>query len=55
MVDFSKEILVFYGEEQIFRAKVQKSMDVMRRSLSERGDFGGIWEAVIRLNLATGK
>jgi hypothetical protein len=55
MVDFSKEILVFYGEEQIFRAKVQKSMDVMRRSLSERGDFGGIWEAVIRLNLATRK
>ena len=47
-----RKVTVFYGEKQIFRAKVRKSMDVMRRSLAERGDPNGIWEAEISLNLA---
>ncbi|MGB0953497.1 MAG: transglutaminase domain-containing protein [Planctomycetota bacterium] len=51
MVDFSKEIVVLYGEEELFRGLVGTNQDVRRATLRERGDPRGIWDAEVRVML----
>ncbi|MHC4839255.1 MAG: dienelactone hydrolase family protein, partial [Planctomycetota bacterium] len=51
MVDFSEEVVVVLGEEELFRGMVAPSLDVQRRTLAERGDPHGVFSAEIRLDL----
>ena len=51
MVDFSKEVVVTFADQELFRGMVQADQDVRRATLRERGDPRGIWDAEIRLAL----
>lgn len=51
MVDFSKEVVVTFADQELFRGMVQADQDVRRATLRERGDPHGIWDAEIRLAL----
>lgn len=52
MVDFDQDIVVVQGESELFRGKLQPSMDMMRRSLQERGDPAAMWSAEVTVALA---
>lgn len=52
MVDFDHDIVVRHGESELFRGKLQPSMDMMRRSLQERGDPAAMWSAEVTVSLA---
>ncbi len=51
MVNFGEDIVVIRGEEEIFRGRVQPSMDMLRKTLAERGDPRGMWDAEIVVSL----
>lgn len=51
MVDFAQDIVVRHGESELFRGKLQPSMDMMRRSLQERGDPAAMWSAEVTVEL----
>lgn len=52
MVDFDQEIRVHMGDEELFRGKLAPSLDLMRRSLRERGDPSAMWSAEVSLTLS---
>ena len=47
MVDFSEEIVVLQDSHVLFQGKVAPSMEIRRKTLAERGDPSGIWDAEI--------
>ena len=51
MVDFGKEVVVRFAGAELFRGKVQVDQDVRRRTLQERGDPRGIWDAEVQVLL----
>jgi poly(3-hydroxybutyrate) depolymerase len=50
MVNFEKDIVVRYQDHELFRGKVQPSVDTLRKTLAERGDPRGMWSAEITVS-----
>lgn len=51
MIDFEEEVVVVFGEKELFRGKVAVDQDVRRLTLRERGDPRGIWDAEVRVEI----
>lgn len=51
MVNFSKEVVVIRDGAELFRGMVQPSMDTLRKTLAERGDPIGMWDAEVVVDL----
>jgi len=51
MVNFSQEIVVLMGEEELHRGLIKPSMETLRKTLAERGDPRGMWEAEVTVTL----
>jgi len=51
MVSFEEEVIVQYQGKELFRGKVEASIDMLRKTLQERGDPHGMFSAEIRVTL----
>lgn len=51
MVDFGQDVVVLQGGAELFRGKVSRDLDVLRRTLRERGDPLGMWSAEVQVEL----
>lgn len=51
LVSFLHEVVVIQGETELFRGRVTPSVDVVRRTLAERGHAAGVWTAEIAVSL----
>lgn len=52
MVDFSHDVVVLFEGKELFRGKLKPSLDMLRKTLKERGDRRGMWSAEISVELA---
>jgi hypothetical protein len=51
MLDLDQEVVVRFGETELFRGVVPRSADVMSRTLAERGDPRGIFTAEVAVTI----
>lgn len=51
MVDFKEDVVVTFKGQELFRGKLQPSLEMMRKTLKERGDRRGMWSAEVSVDL----
>ena len=51
MVDFNQDVVINYQQQELFRGRVQPSVEVLRKTLRERGDPRGMWSAEVHVAL----
>lgn len=51
MVDFSYDVVVLFEGKELFRGKLSPSLDMLRKTLKERGDRRGMWSAEVSVEL----
>lgn len=51
MVDLDKEVTVVYNGKNLFKGKVERSVDVMKQSMAERNDPSYVFPAEIVVNV----
>ena len=51
MLDLEKEVRVTHGETELFRGLVPRTIDVIARTLAERGDPKGIFSGEVMVTL----
>jgi poly(3-hydroxybutyrate) depolymerase len=51
MVNFDQDVVVMRDGKELFRGKVKPSMDMLRKTLAERGDPRGMWDAEVVVQL----
>lgn len=51
MVDFKEDVVVLFEGKELFRGQLNPSMDMLRKTLKERGDRKGMWSAEVSVDL----
>ena len=51
MLDLDQEVVVRFGDRELFRGSVSRSKAVMSRTLAERGDPRGIFTAEVAVTI----
>ncbi|MDF1839195.1 MAG: transglutaminase domain-containing protein [Planctomycetota bacterium] len=51
MVDFEQDVIVQFQGRELFRGKLEPSLDMLRKTLKERGDRRGMWSAEVTVDL----
>ncbi|MFT4647608.1 MAG: poly(3-hydroxybutyrate) depolymerase [Glaciecola sp.] len=51
MVDFKQDVVVLFEGKELFRGKLQPSLEMLRKTLKERGDRRGMWSAEVNVDL----
>ncbi|MDP7062365.1 MAG: transglutaminase domain-containing protein [Planctomycetota bacterium] len=51
MVDFAEDVVVLFEGKELFRGQVQPNLQMLRKTLKERGDRNGMWSAEVSVDL----
>jgi hypothetical protein len=50
MIDLDAEVVVYRGDTEVFRGVAPRTIEVLERTLRERGDPHGMFSAEIRID-----